>query len=652
MSVRRALMLSSMVLVLALAIFPMQADADPEVPDVHPEQDYPDADIIISENSEGKTLVMFKAYGEYVVTEDHPSQWFSIVYEPDSDITLRDISQAGDSIIVVFEKTSVSKLTVFNIDSRSAMNSNITVMFKMYSGSIQEFSLMQVAEDVEQYLPTSYDVMNTPIRNAEIILAGGYIGCYNPTSVMLSVTNYSLTVEPGMEIDRLYTTGENGKYSNVSVAVNGGEIGYMTNVSSKIGTLRYIIESGQIHYLSLGANSEHHNSSKKLEELPTSYVTGDVRIKIGSSVLLGKCIIGAGILNMPMILSNGDRLTDPVIHMVIIDAPGVSIYNDNAFVTERRTSAYSLSALTLEQLHIGQNPHAYALLDTVNLGDEPVKVYSDDGVWKSISSSTLPVGGVFSVGAKFFIQTDSEFTVEKGATMYNSDDIMVSGKLIVEGDLINNSVIQCIPPYSSVEGTLTGIGYLADYVQYQTPVSSLSVSSDNTAVVIDLKEMYPVESISAVMFDDRRSVSITTKSSQRIFGDKFMLSLTETEAPEGFDSAFRLDIKGIDRDVLSICNVVVTLPMDKTVCTAVYVYNPVSQSYENLANAEYESQISFVSGPYYLFDMLTYTTERPVPPSDPVEPKSHMAAIDYWLIAAIIAVLAVTIYSLVTMKRD
>jgi len=633
-----------LILAVALSILPLAQTSDgATTQEPLPQEIYPDADIIITADAKGYTLITFKAYGEYQVTKEHPSEWFTKTITSSDVSYLRNMSEASEDMEIVFDGATVRKLTLFNLDTKNSLNSAIDVHFTMVSGSITNLSLYTASSQVKQYLPSTYDIMSSAIHSATLDLQSGLINQLDPTDLMLSITKYTINLESEMTVDRLYTTGENGRYSNVSVTVNGATIGYMTNLASKIGNLDYNIRFGSIDYLCLGSNTEH-MSARKLADMPTCQVTGDLNVYIGSSTVLGKCILGAGILNIPQILSTGEIVKDPVVHMISIDARGFTISSDSAFITERRTSAYSLY-----NYEVGKNPHTYTLMTSFYNDGESMQVYSDTGVWNSISGNVLTTGSVLSINCNFVIQSDGEFIIEEGATLYNSDNLVVSGILDIEGHMVNNSVIQSRSG-STVIGSYTGIGVLADYVHYSTPAASLNVMSQSTAAVIDLDQMYPIESISAYLSNDRRSVTITIEGSQRIYGDQFMIALVESEPPEAFDSSYRLDIKGIDKDVLGICTVEVTLATDPEVCTAVYVYDPLTMEYIALANSEYESEISFIAGTYNTFYLYNYTTDRPELP-DPII-NTEMKAIDYYLIAAIIAVLAVTSYLLVTMKRD
>ena len=646
MSRNGVVFLAVSILVLScIAMSAVAIDAAKEKPVVdegpHPEELYPDADIIITADPKGYTLMTFKAYGDYKVTESHPSEWFSKTITS-KDLTVRELSLAKENMEIVFDGATIGKLTLFSIDNKNAMNAAINVHFTMVSGSIQSFSLMSITNGIKQYMSTSYEALPTPIRTADLDFVSGTVDLINPSSMMLSVNTLNLNLGQGMAVNRLYTTGENGKYSNVCITINGAHVGYMSNVSSKIGSLQYDFLSGEIDYLCLGANTEH-TSNRILSSMATSYVSGDVNVHIGSLVTVRNCIIGAGIINMPKMLCNGDPLISSPVHMVVIDAPDVTVYNDTAFLNERRTSAYHFN-----NYKIGQNPYASSVMDSFNLYNESSKVYADDGVWPSISSCTLPTGSILSLNTRFYIQPDAVFTIPKGTTMYNVNDIVLCGKLNIDGRMVNNSVIQCRSS-SEVNGEFEGIGYLADYVYYSSATNSLKVMSERDAVVISLQEQNAIEDITATLGEGKETVIITVDGSSRIYGNQFMIALTDVSANGEFDKELRLDIKGIDRNTLNNCTVEVYMNVDQQVCNAIYVQDPETEGFTILSTAEYDSQIKFMAGGNQKFYLLSYTTDRPELPE---ASDKGMSTFDYALVAAIVAVLAVTVYALFTMKRD
>lgn len=638
------LALFTLVLVSASAIVIDPIDAADPPKDPLPQDLYPYADIILTADAKGNTLMTFKAYGDYVVTKDHPSEWFTHTYSQNTDIILRNLSQAGDYMEIVYDGANVRKLTIFSVDTKESLNSANSVHFTMYSGSIQTLAMLTASNQVKQYIGNSYDSIPTTLRNVTLDMKGGSVNLLNPTTEMLGITNYTVHLDYGLSVNRMYTTGENGKYSSVHIDMNGAAVGYMSNIASRIGHLIYDINSGSIDYFCIGANTEH-SYNRNIGDLATSCVTGDVKVHIGSSATIGKCIMGGGILNMPRILRNGALVSEEIVHMVVIDAQNTTVSNDSAFLAERRTSAYHFG-----NYKIGGNPSASSISDSFSYLKTTMKVYAEDGVWTSFSSCTIPVGGIVSLNTEYIVQTDGYLNISKGATLYNSDNMVISGSLYIGGTLINNSVIQCRSG-SEIEGTPEGIGYLADYVHYSSPTSSLNVMSQRNAVVIDQETQYPVESISTILAEDNLTVTITIEGSQRIYGDEFMIALNPVDPPENFDGMYRLDIKGIDRDLLAICTVEVTLPTDHNQCTAVYVFDEAEGQYKMISAAEYESQVFITAGTYNDFYLLNYTSERPIPPQ-PIVINTDMTWFDYVLIAAIIGVLAVTVYSLVTMKRD
>lgn len=614
-------------------------------PSEAPEDLYPDADVILTLDSRGNILMTFKAYGDYKVTEQHPSIWFTQVFMSNSDVTLRDIDDAGKRFKVVMDGPTIRALSIFSVKDTDHLGSAIDLEFVLVSGTIQSFSFFNIDPKVEDYIGKSYDLAYTPISNAHIDFRTGKVGEFNPTSHILAVTNLKMECGLGVNIDRLYPTGQNGKYSDVSVAINGSTIGYITNLSSKIGSLEYRINSGSIDYFCIGANTEHERS-RNLSSMPTAYTTGDVNVLISDVAKVGNCIIGAGILNMPRILSNGTHLNEQIVHMVSIDAPSTTIYNDISFLNERRNLAYHFGSYT-----IGQSPGYSAMMDTIIINGTTTQIYDENGIWASVSSCVIPVGGMLYVNADYLIPDDSTFKLSKGATMHNSGNIILYGNLAIEGTMVNNSIIQCRTGYT-ITGELVGIGYLADYIHYTSPTSSMNVISNKLAVVIYQDEPDPVDEITALLSTDFRSVYIASDDTHSINGNQFTIALTAADCPDIFKEAYKLDIRGIGSEDLESCSVYVTIPTDSEQCTAVYVYNEESDKYELLATSEHQSHSEFKAGSNNMFYIFTYASGTPELPVDPSLPEKGMSFIDYLLIAAIIGVLAVTLYSLVKMKRD
>ncbi len=610
-----------------------------------PQEYYPDADIILTETADGGVLITYRAFGDSA-TQDLEPVWLTSVTSKNADITLRSLTDVRDDLLVVFDGPRVGKLSILYADNTESLNVGANVEFRMYSGNIQTLTLLSASSNVTQSLGTSYDSLVNPIRDANIKLFGGEIDCYDPTMHMVSVTNYQLYLGYGVTVNKLYTTGENGRYSNVEVSINGAHIGYMTNIASKIGTLKYDILAGSIDYFAIGADTERsttNTTNMLFSTFPTSFVTGDVSVHTDPSVKIQNCIMGAGILNMPLVLSNGEYLSETIIHTVIIDTPGVVISNDTCFLTEDRAYAYHFNYYKVDG-----SPYASKILQRIYVNSNSIKIYSDEGVWKDYNSCTIPVGAVLSLNADFIIPADGSLTVMKGASLYNSGNIMNRGVLDIKGNVINNLTVQCWPD-SVLRGSPKGDGYLADYIPSSDDSLHMYLSSSRSSMMVDMGDGQEIESIHALMSDDESIVNIYLDGPQTMTG-KFLLTLSWEEAPKDFNGKVRLDLRGLDPS-LRISAIGITLPTNPAVCTAVYVLD--DGHYEVVSTSEYESDIVFPAGSFKEFYLLEYTTERPELPEPPVkEDEKRMSNIDYFLIAAIIAVLAVTVYALVTMKRD
>ena len=605
-----------------------------------PEELYPDADVILTADADGNTLMTFKAYGDYIVDDAHPSVWFTETVSG-KDLTIRDICAVSGSLSIVFDGADLETLTLLSIDSKAALNASVDVDFTMVSGEIRTFSLMSVPDSILEYMGASYDALPMQIHTANLDFRSGTLDLFDPTSQMLGVTNLYLSLGSGMSVNRLYTTGENGKYSDVYVTVSGAHIGYMANIASKIGHLEYDIGTGEIDYFCIGADTEH-SSNKTLSSMATSYVSGDVDLNVGESASVDNCIMGAGILSMPRMLCNGARLSADPTHMVAIEAPGIAVCNDTAFLNESRDSAYHF-----DNYRVGQSPYIRPISDSFVMDQSTVKVYSGSGVWESISSTVLPAESILSLNTDFVIQKDSMFTVSRGALLVNAGDIALHGTLNIEGTLVNNSVIQCMHS-SEIVGETEGIGNLAGYVYYSNETNSLDVISQMDAVVIELREKCAIKEISVTFANLDVDVAVKVCGTTCIYGDRFVISLTASPGTDGFEKIYGLDIMGIDRSTLASCTVDLYLPVDPQVCNAIYIDPAKDGWFTVLSTSEYAPQIKVPAGTNTEFYLYTYTAERPdyEPAAD-----TSMSGVDYALIAVIIVFLAAALYALITMRR-
>ncbi len=600
------------------------------------------ADVIVTADDSGGALVT-----SIFITSGR-SGTNTAKYSSYDDVKLINASLIKSEVKVVYDGATLSSLSMINVDKKESLNSSIRISFVMYSGNVDRLSVVYIPSDIKRDISDSYDSMPALVNTANIDLIGGHILVMNPSSDKVTFTNYNLDLGRNLSVDRLFTSGENGKFSNVIVRLNGAHVGYMTNIASKIGNLTYFIESGTIDYLCIGANSEHYRSSN-LARMPTSYVSGDVKLKVSELSTVKNCIMGGGILTIPNRLCN-DTVPESVVHSVTIDAPSITIQNSTAFLTENMNNAYQLS-----NYRIGNNVYSSSLMKTFQYRNVSVPIYSENGIWDSPTSTTMGTGNILSLNTRFVILKESVFTVSEGARVSNASDIMVSGQLTVQGEVLNNSVIQCIPE-TVIEGEVDGIGFIADTVQYSSVTSTINVMSTKTAVVIELPtksgtDDVSIQSISAIFSDDRRSVVITAEEDSPIYGSRFIISLDEIPAGEEFNKAYRLDIRGIDDKVLSAGSIEVTLPADIDMCTAVYYYDIITNQYNLIESVDWKQEVIFEASNGDSLYVSFYEGDRPNPNPKP-SPEESITNLDYLLISAIIAVLCVTVYALVTMKRD
>lgn len=602
---------------------------------------YPAADIVITSDQDGATVIIRKT-----TASESTDEWTSETIPSMSEIDLCYLSEVKGGLNVVYEGGDVKRLTFFYVDSAQSLNSAIDLDFRMLGGSIQTLTFFNISKVIAPSLSKTYDGAQTPIRNATITLESGFIDLYNPTSDIISISDYRVYLGNGMTVNKFHTTGENGRYPNVAISMNGATVGYMANVSSKIGSLRYDILSGSVDYLCIGADSERSSTIAAVmsyEQLSTSYATGEVSLHVLPAAKIGSCIMGAGILSMPHLLCNGEVVTEQITHKVVIDASKVTVVNDTAFLTDTRTSAYHFN-----YYKVGSNPFSSNILQKVRMNNTNIKVYSESGIWDSISSCVIPVGAILSLDADFIIESDGSMALMKGSTVYNSGNIIVKGTLDIGGNLINNNLIQCWNG-SVIIGVPEGVGTVADYVVCPEGATHLLIESDRVAVILVMDYVKDLESIE-VDLEYEGIVSIYLDSFEGMAGTLYV-SLIKKGPYRTFNESIELDVRGLEKYSLSPI-IGISIPTDSEVCTAAYVYNEEDEEYEIISTSEYESSIVFPAGSYRDFYLLQYTTERPALPEDPVEKQEVITSIDYFLIAAIIAVLAVTVYILVTMKRD
>ncbi len=588
--------------------------------------DSQDADALITQN--GSTVVV--SYKNYAVR--------SAEYSAGSDIAVFDFGSVEGKLSIVLDGANIGDLSLFYVDKPDDFYRTLSVDFVMKSGSVRTLSLISVSPESSSALDTSYDRLFTVFRNVTVSLASGNITEICPTTDLLSVSAISYNLGNELSVDRFYPTGVNGKYGSVYVVLAGATVGYMTNISSRVGAIEYDIKTGSVSYLCIGANTEH-SQSEYLANKSTFIATGDVTAHIGPLADVYTAILGAGILNIPSIICNGEKYTDLLVHNVTLDAEGTDISLDALFFNDNRNAAFALSSYV-----IGHSPSTAPIKEKCLYNRSSIDVYGSAGIWSSPSSATVSSGVSVFLNSDFLIKPEAVLTVLDGGYLSNSGFIELSGSLYNYGRFDSNGVIQCDSD-SLLFGPIGGKSIVANVIYYSDKSESPRVMVSGSAASIVLSQAHEVTSVGAMLDGGYKSVIVEAKDSGTFCSDRFVLSVSPIAPPTIFEHAYRLDIFGIGYEDLSQSVITVTLNTDNSKCTSVYVRN--GEFYEVIGTSEYASTVSFVAGNETVFYTLTHESEDPPIPVFP----THFKVLDYILCALVVALGVTILYVLYRMRR-
>ena len=590
MSGYHALALLSVVAVLALLLVPT-VDAVKDTEGDEPWDRYPYADFIITVDKDGSTVVNYQA----PVTPDDESsamEWRSTKYAAGSDISVVNWSDVEPpDLEIVYEGADVGDLSLIRIDDATLSMKYVNITFYMVSGTIDTLSLVTVPYSQQSKLGNSYiDAMFNPIVDAEVHLLGGRVTEFNPTASMVHIESMKVNVGTGMTVDRLLTTGDNGRYGQVDINLLGGTVGYMANLKSRIGSLSYNMEYGTVRYFCIGADTEA-GGNQNLSSACTSYVTGDVDVRIGDKVSIGYAIIGGGMVNNPNILCNGEKVQDTPARNISIEANGKEVHADTCFMNEKRTHSYQFGSYKVEG-----SPSTRQVSTTCSLSNgSTIPVYGPEGIWSGNSNLIIPQGTSMFVNCILYVSSGGVIDIELGGRLVITDSLIMYGVVNAVGELINSSVIE-LRDNGELSGTVSGGGYIADYIVSQTTGSSINIMSSFDTVVISQLNSHYVQEITALLLSGECSVSISVQYSGMAFGsDRFMISLKELVSNDDFAGAYNLYIEGVDPSLLEICMVDVTIPIAVPVGydAKVYHYTGSDDSVEVECDVSQYGQITF-----------------------------------------------------------
>ena len=592
-----ALIAVSAVLIISLS-FASSSEAPPVDQDLVEEYGY--ADYIISEGTRSSVYITHKVPSD---SSASGYEWEVSSVTQGSSPSLARLSEISGGLTVVMVGGDLGNLALIQTDTVDDVTP-VDVRFEMYGGSLSDLRVLTVPYSLESQLENSYTLMFGPLGNVELVLSSGSVGDLIPTEDMVSVSSMDIVIGKGMTVDRMLTTGSNGRYASVNVELRGGAVGYMTNEKSVVGTLTYDFRSGSVDYFCIGADTEN-GSNTYLSNLNTFYVQGDVHVTVDESVKVRQAIIGAGILDLPSRLWNGDVALASASTNVEIDAGEMPLSPDTCFMTSNRSqgNVYQFNSYT-----VGGTPRTKAISTDYYLSGSSARqpVYGDGGIWASANDLTVLVGQYLYVNAQMTVSSGSTFTVSEGGRLVTTGQIYLVGAIVNDGDLINSGIIE-----KREGGNISGNEPLGDgFVAYCINVSPADgridvMASDDDTVVLRTDSTVYISRISVLLENGDREVTITVPETLYVGGDEFVISLRQVGGDDGIGT-YDLNIIGIDPEVLGSLRVEVTVSCGLSTDTTCYVYlhDEVANTTESMEVVDRSyGEVTFVAtgvGTYFL----------------------------------------------------
>ena len=151
------------------------------------------------------------------------------------------------------------------------------------------------------------------------------------------------------------------------------------------------------------------------------------------------------------------------------------------------------------------------------------------------------------------------------------------------GELINGGTVRKIGS-GNVVGIVSGHGHIADLITIQSNTGQVSVMSPDDTVIIQQDNPSPLESLSVVLDNGRRSLTITAHEGKTIQSEEYLVKIVEYGSMEQFNNIFSLYIRGIEA-LDTDCDIIMTVPaMVPTGYVAqVYVYDQSDDTFERVS---------------------------------------------------------------------
>lgn len=567
-------------LLLVAAVWALAAAPSDAAPP-SPQSLYPDADFILTADKDGNTVITYRSPVEDPKPGEPDFEWKTRSTYPGVDFDASQLSIIEDSVYVVVDGASIGKLSLLYVDDLS-QEKYVSLKLLMVGGDVSRLSAVTVKSSLRQQLGTSYSSVFTPVESLDIRIEGGTVAQFQPTSDMVGVDSMTVSVSDGASVDRFLTSGANGRYESIRIDLKGGAIGYMSNQKSRIGEITYNLENGSVDYLCIGADTES-SGNTHLKDVPTSYVAGNVFVYINESVETRAVILGAGSVDVPNILWNGERVKPLTTKDVTLQAASHDISVDTCFLTERRTSAYSFI-----NYRIGSTPSTAAISNTCyDESGASFPVYGADGIWDGLGIQTLPMGTSIFCDCALIVGQDAKVVIENGGRLISVGTVVLEGSIDNGGTLSNGGIIEVVGS-GEVNGKVSGKGYVASFIRYSSSDPSISVISSEDAVVIVNDGEGMVSEVSASLLGGEVSLAVAAPEGAGYTTKTFLLSMRPIEVIEGFDAAFQVTIEGIPAATLSYSTVEASYRayLEAGYVADVYRYDEATNSYVLEGSAE------------------------------------------------------------------
>lgn len=570
MRVRRAcfFILAFIAVTLSVSV-PMLSEQDDAAitPDAGLIEKYPDADFIIYDSGRsGMVMIERKAHVPTASEIANPSlerpdyDWTARSVSTGSSNTLRGLSDVDGSMNVVMVSGRLGMLTLIQADTLSS--DPVDVSFLMVGGTLDSLRVLSVPPSLKGKLQTSYTLIDRLLGDITLDFGSGSVTEVCPTEDMVGGSSIRITVSEGMSVDRLFPSGKNGRYDDVRVILDGGSVGYMTNIQAMVGSLRYDFFSGSVDYFCIGADTEYGNNSS-ISGLNTFYARKDVEVHIDSTVSFRSVIIGSGIVEFPHVLWNGVAVSsntiDNMAKNILIDANGTTVNLGKCFTTSNKFSSgvYQLSSYT-----IGGGSRTKSLSTTYYDSNYRYKpLYGSEGVWDSVSDLTIPTGFVLIADCTLIVSQDVTFTVSAGSKLTMAGSMMLEGQVVNDGQILNTGVIEKSRGGNISGNSPSGDGFVA-YCITVNPHDDGTVdvmASEDDAVVIRTDGTSRIRSISVLLMNGNREVSLKIPESVRFTGERFLIALRSVDSGD-WEASYDFYVDGIDPNVLSKTHITITVP--------------------------------------------------------------------------------------------